>query len=151
MRTLVLRTLALLSFLIAVAFSSAALRGQESTAPPATPLGASKLIGEWQFNKELSTKVAPDKEGREGDRGGSRGGGGGGGGRGGSIIGRGGFGGSIGGGGFGVGYNTGRSSEEQMMAMRALLKEVTETPDRVTLVATDSTVSFTDNQGIVRK
>jgi hypothetical protein len=148
MRTSVLRSLARLSLVLTVcAISGAVIRGQETPASSSTStLAGSKLIGEWQFNKDHSTpapaEAAGGESGQRGGRGGRSGGGG--------FGGRGGFGGGFGGG-YGAGYNTGRPNEEQMLQMRALLREVNETPDRVTLVATDTTVSFTDNQGIVRK
>ena len=138
MRTSVLRSLARLSLVLTVcAISGAVIRGQETPASSSTStLAGSKLIGEWQFNKDHSTPAPAEAAGGESGQRGGRGG----------RSGGGGF-----GGGYGAGYNTGRPNEEQLLQMRALLREVNETPDRVTLVATDTTVSFTDNQGIVRK
>jgi hypothetical protein len=114
--------------------STAALAAQATDGP-------TKLSGVWTLNKELSTdtsqmgqQAATPNGGT--DRGGRRRGGGG---R------RGGFGGA------GGGRNGTGANQEQMAQMRALWREITERPLQVTIVATPSAVTFTNDQGTVRK
>jgi hypothetical protein len=104
--------------------------------------GPTKLSGVWTLNKELSTDTSQMGQQAVTPNGGTDRGGGGGGRRTGGGR-RGGFG---GGGRSGTGAN-----QEQMAQMRALWREITETPAQVTIVATASAVTFTDDQGMVRK
>jgi len=138
-------------------------RAQDPTTPPAQPAqdkpaqektaDPSKIAGVWKLNHELSAlpenqSTAGQPGGQTGgrSRGGSGGGGGGGGGRGGYGGGGGGRGGFGGGGGAGGGM-----SSEQMLDMRALAREMAEAPETLTIVSSPNDVSFTDDQGVVRK
>jgi hypothetical protein len=125
---------------------------------------ASKIVGLWKLNHELSalpeTQSAAASQPGGQTAGGRRGGGGGGGYGGGGGGGRGGYGGGGGGrGGYGGGGTGGRTgsggggsmSSEQMLDMRALAREVAEAPETLTIVATPADVTFTDDQGVVRK
>ena len=123
----------------------AAFAQTKSTTPP---LAGSKFVGVWQFSKDLSTP-SPDTQsttptqGTSGRRGGRSGGGGGFGGRGG----RGGGGGYGGGGGRGGGS----TDQTQMLQARKFMTEVMTPPETVTIIADDTTVTFTDDHGVVRK
>src|SRR5262245_36051071 len=123
---------------------------------------ATKITGLWKLNHELSAlpetqtgaATQPGGQGGSGRRGGGGGGyGGGGGGRGG-YGGGGGRGGGYGGGGGGRGgYSGGGTgmSSEQMLDMRALAREMADAPEALTIVASPTEVTFTDDQGVVRK
>lgn len=114
-----------------------------------TPAG-NKVAGQWRLSKPTgepadSSTVPPDEptgsEGRGGRRpGGGFGGGGYGGGRGGFGGGRGGD--AIGGGSF---------SNDQMAAMRAAMREVSQSPNILNIVVSGDMVSFTTDQGVVRR
>lgn len=109
-------------------------------AAPSTP----SLDGAWTLNKDLSDQPASgDSAGDRGaDRpGGRRGGGFGGGGFGGGRRG-GGFGGRGGGGG-----GQGTYDPEQMARVRSALRDLTNTPDRLTIVQSGSMVIVTGQDG----
>lgn len=155
-------------------------RGQDPTTPdkpvqdkPAqdkpADATATKIVGLWKLNHELSAlpeaqsgaASQPGGQTAGGRRGGGGGGGGGyGGGTGGTGGGgRGGYGGGGGGGRGGYGGGGGRGgasagggmTSEQMLDMRALAREMAEAPETLTIVATPADVTFTDDQGVVRK
>ena len=110
------------------------------------------LGGVWQLNRELSTP-AGGGPGVDTGRRGSGLGGGMGGGRGGGMGGPGGRGGGMGGPGGGGrgGPGGGAPNEEAMQAMRDTMHELLQPATRLTIVQHDDTVSFTDDQGHVRK
>lgn len=114
------------------------------------------LGGVWQLNRDLSAPPGGGPGGEMSRPGGGRGGRGGapggGGGMGGGGMGRGGggMGGPGGGGGRGPGGG-GPPSEEQMQQMRDTMRELMQPAARLTIVQRDDTVSFTDDQGRVRK
>lgn len=136
-------------------------------AMPALPAGAAQagagrpsLGGRWQLNRELSAPAGGGPGGEMGPPGGGRGGGGGGmGGPGGGGMGgpggggMGGPGGGMGGPGGGGrgGPGGGRPDPEEMQRMRDLMRELMQPPAGLTIVQRDDTVSFTDDQGHVRK
>jgi hypothetical protein len=102
-----------------------------------------RLGGIWNLNRDLSSDTSnllsepssgssSGSGGRSGGSGGRRGGRGGGGygGRGGSAP---------------------QANSEQTLDARALTREVAEPPARLTVVITDDTTTFTDDEGVVRK
>jgi len=124
------------------AIGLAAARPQD----PALAKPSSPLTGEWRLNKELSSPLPPgdaaaggagssSTPARSGGRGGRTGGGGGGfgGGRGGSR-----------------GSGDGLSSDD-VLKLRAVRREFSDPADVLTIIASPSTVTFTSNQGVVRK
>jgi hypothetical protein len=114
----------------------------QAAAPAPTPAAnqlPSALGGIWKFNKDLSSDTSklqtqadntPPSSGATGRP-------------------HGGFGGFGPGGGGGGGR--GRTSTEQGLQTRALLREMAEPPAQVTIVVADETTTFTDDQGAVRK
>jgi hypothetical protein len=139
-------------------------QGTPAQDKPGDAAPAPKIAGLWKLNHELSAlpegqSGAATQSGGQGSGGrtgsgrGGSGGGGGGGGRGGyGGGGRGGYGGGGGGrGGYGGGGGGGGMSSEQMLDMRALAREMAEAPEALTIVATPAEVTFTDDQGVVRK
>jgi len=139
---------------------------------PAEPVAASispadaaaRLSAQWKLNKDLSSlpdlsATGQPSGGRNGGGGGGYGGGGGGrrggGGRGGG--GYGGGGGAGGGGGYGGGAGSGGrgagqpTSNEQMLEARAVMREMTDAPQVLNVLASAETISFTTDEGIVRK
>ena len=138
-------------------------------APPAaamTPAAAAeRMSAQWKLNQDLSSlPAAPGQPGAPGGNGAGSGGGnngyggssgsgrtrgGGGGGYGG---GRGGYGGGGGGYGGGGGSRGGQGiNQEQMLEARAILREMTQAPAVLNVVASAETVSFTSDDGTVRK
>jgi hypothetical protein len=124
---------------------------QAQTPPAARPA----LSGLWQINRDLST--APGGAGGEmGAPGGGRRGGPGGGGMGrppggGPGGGMGGSGGGMGGGGGRGGPGGGAPNPDDMQQMRDVMRELMQPALRLSIVQRDDTVSFTDDQGRVRK
>jgi hypothetical protein len=118
------------------------IAGGHRAAAQAKP--ASSLEGAWTLNKDLSDQ-ASDGSGASDDRGdrrsGRRGGGGG--------FGGGGFGGGRrrGGGFGGGGGGRGDVDPEQMARMRSALRDITNTPEHVTIVQTDSMIIVTGQDG----
>ncbi len=112
---------------------------------------AARLSAQWRLNKDLSSLPAPPEAGQPGNGGGAPG------------AGSGGYGGRRGGGGSGGGHGGGRGgygggrgsrsgmSQEQMLEVRAVLREMTEAPDVLNVVAAVDAVSFTSEDGTVRK
>jgi hypothetical protein len=124
-------------------------------APITAADAAAKLSAQWKLNKDLSTlPEAPSASQPAGGR--SGGGGGGGGGYGGGRRG-GGRGGGYGGGGGGAGTAGGgrgggqMPSNEQMLEARAVMREMSDPPQVLNVVASADAVSFTSDDGIVRK
>jgi len=99
----------------------------------------SPIVGVWTLNKELSDApaAAPGERGDRGDRGGRRAGGGRGGG----------FGGGRRGGGFGGPGGGGRGNPDDMRRTRDAMRDVMETPDRMTITQTESMVIITTGDG----
>jgi hypothetical protein len=132
---------------------------QEASAPlPA------RLSGTWHFNKDASSAIPEPGDAAAtsvppgGGRRGGGGGGGNGGGGGGRSGGRGGYGGGGGGGGYGGGGGGGGrgpggpgASSEEMAQARAIQRELLPPPETLDIVATDGAVTFTSNDGVVRK
>jgi hypothetical protein len=137
---------------------------------------ASKIAGQWKFNKDLSADpdattsvtgvpAAPAGAGPGGGAGpvgggfGGPGGGPGGGGLGGGYggpgggVGGGGFGGGGGGAPYGGGGFGGRSglSSEQTLQLHALMREVNQPPEILNIVTSAQVVTFTTGEGVVRK
>src|SRR5438128_919338 len=113
-------------------------------APPQPPQSA--IVGAWTMNADLSD-ARPDRgdradgSGRErGDGGGRRGGGYGGGGRGG-------FRGGFGGGGMRGGGGGRQVNPEETARMRDAMREITNPPDRLTIVQTGALVIITGGDG----
>lgn len=110
------------------------------------------LGGLWQLNRDLSAPAggaggemgAPGGGGRGGRGGGGGGGMGGPGGGMGGGMGR-------GGGGGGRGGPGGPPNQEDMQRMREVMRELMQPAVRLTVVQREDTVSFTDDQGRVRK
>lgn len=125
----------------------AATQQTEATALPA-------LGGRWQLNRDLSARPGEgggEMRGPGGDRGGRPGSGPGG-------MGRPGGGGGMGGGmgrpgsmGGGRGGPGGRTNDDEMQRMRDVMRELMQPATTVIVVQHDDTVSFTDDQGRVRK
>lgn len=123
---------------------------------------AAKISGAWHLNTDLSTGIPSGNSsqpgggqpgGQGGGQPGGRGGGGsGGGGRGGGRGGGGygGGGGGFGGGGFGGGGRSGGASSDDMLKMRALMRETSEPPADMTIVATSTSLHITEPDGAVR-
>lgn len=118
----------------------------QTQAPAPTPAAnqsPSALGGIWKFNKELSSDTS--KLQTQADNTPQTG----------SAPPAGGHHGGYGGGGFGHGGGGGvgrsQTSTEQGLQTRALLREMAEPPDQVTIVVTNETTTFTDDQGAVRK
>lgn len=119
--------------------------------PDAKPAASNTVAGQWRLSKPAgepgenssSTTKPEDEPERSEGRGGRRPGGFGGGGYGG---GRGGFGGGRGGDAIGGGFNS-----DQMAAMRAAMREAGQTPDILNIVVSGDVVSFTTDQGVVRR
>jgi hypothetical protein len=103
----------------------------------------SPIVGAWTLNKELSDAPAapPGERGDRGERG-RRGAGGGG--RGGGF---GGGGGGRRGGGFGGPGGGGRGNPDDMRRTRDAMRDVMETPDRMTITQTESMVIITTGDG----
>jgi hypothetical protein len=120
----------------------AALAASVTWQPQAPPAGAS-LVGAWTMNSDLSD-ARPDRgDGNprdRGDDGGRRGG------RGGYGGGRGGFRGGFGGGG-NRGGGGGRMNPDDAARMRDAMREVTNPPDRLTIVQTGALVIITGGDG----
>ncbi len=116
-----------------------------TTQPHAGAQTRPDLGGVWQLNRDRSAPAG----GASLDAGGPPGGGGrGGGGRmGGRTSGRGAGGGSPGRGGAGGG----QQDQQSMQRLRETMRELMQPALRVTIVQRDDTVSFTDDQGRVRK
>jgi hypothetical protein len=119
----------------------AALAASLTSQPPASPAGPS-IVGAWTMNNDLSD-AQPDRgdtSGRDrGDSGGRRGGGGYGGGRGG-------FRGGFGGGGM-RGGGAPQMNPEAAARMRDAMREITNPPDRLTVVQTGALVIITGGDG----
>jgi hypothetical protein len=109
-----------------------------------------RLNGVWDLNKDISTKpMAPRPEsGREGDDGGRSGGGRPGGGGGGRMPG---MGGGRGGGMRGGGGGRSGGSAEDIRKARSVMEELSQSPDRLTIVSKPDAVSITDPSGVIRK
>lgn len=109
---------------------------------------AARLSSQWKLNKDLSTGIGDSAAGEPGTGSGAPGGTGGGGTGGRRPGGRRG-----GGGAGGYGGRGGRSggNQEQQLAARGLLREVSEPPDVLNIVASATDVSFTDSEGTVRR
>ena len=132
--------------------------------PPATTDQASTLTGParfggiWKFNQDLSTDTTSlqnllNNPTSSPARNGSGGAGGSGGGYGGGYGG--GMGGGMGrphggGGGAGRGSNGSSLSSTQQLQYHALIREITAPPVQMTVVPATNTVTFTDDQGVVR-
>jgi hypothetical protein len=133
-------------FILGVSISSS-LYGQQADSSAHPPALSSRLGGIWTFNKDLSTDVGalqnPDPSAGAGGR---SGGGGGGGRSGGGRGGYGGYGGRGGGGGAGT-----AAQGPEVAQQHALMRELTNIPERVTIVVKDDYVEFTDQDGVVRK
>lgn len=125
----------------ALFFCLVSLSQAPAAQPPAAAAPApSRLSGVWNINKDISTKPAtpPGQDGRGGERGGGNRSGGGG--R------RGGFGGGrMGGGRSGGG---GRSDAAKGMA---LIRELGQSPESLTIVLHDGALTITDSDGVSRK
>jgi len=159
---------------LAIIFSIALALGTIAVAQKANPPlkadsendPAAKLSGPWHLNTDLSTGIPSGDSsptgggqgsgqpggGQPGGRGGGGSGGGyGGGGRGGGGRGGGG-GGGFGSGGFGGGGGGGRGgvSSDDMMKMRALVRETSQPPADMTIVATSTSLHITEPDGAVR-
>ena len=122
----------------ALFFCLTALVPSAARQSPAPALPApQRLNGVWTINKDLSTKPAapPSQDGRGGDRGG-------GGGR------RGGFGGGRMGGGPGGGARMGGTDAAKAMA---LIRELGQSPDSLTIVMHETTLTVTDSDGVSRR
>src|SRR5437899_1173071 len=122
----------------------AVLAASISLQAPPSPAGAS-LVGAWTMNNDLSDArpdrgdAAPRDRGDDSGRGGGRGGYGGG---------RGGFRGGFGGGGNrGGGGGGGRMNPEETARMRDAMREVTNPPDRPTLLTSGAPVIVTGGDG----
>ncbi len=123
--------------------------------PTAQDAAAAKISGVWQLNKELSTDPATvDAASQQANRGagsgrGSTGTGGGmSGGRRGLGGGGGGGGGSRGGGG---GGSSSAMTPEQLAQFQAMMSEIKNLPDRMTVHATAADVTITLDDGSIRK
>jgi hypothetical protein len=115
-------------------------------APAPTPAAnqtPSALGGIWKFNKELSSDTTKLQQQADNTPQTSNN----------TPVGghHGGFGGGYGGGRGGGGGSPSSANTEQGLQRRALLREMAQPPDQVTIVVTDSTTTFTDDQGAVRK
>lgn len=115
---------------------------QASTPPPAStptvPRSPTALSGVWKFNKDLSSdtsKLDAQANSPQGNGGSGSGSGGG----------RRGF------GGFGGRGRPSQSNTQQGLETRALIREMAEPPNQITMVVTDTTTTFTDDQGVERK
>lgn len=168
-RRLGFRSVFILGTAIAVGAGVAAVRAQDpvpAQTPAQTPAAtvdpadaAAKLSGQWKFNKDLSTDTSdaeqpPASTSGGGSRGGSGGGGGGGrggGGYGGGRRGGGGIGGRGGSYGGGGGGRSSGGSQEQMLQAREVRRELLDAPALVTIIATATSATFTDNEGQIRK
>lgn len=113
--------------------SSAAASAQIAAAPDPT-----RLAGQWHFDRELSTlPAAPSEEGVS------------------PSPGR--FGGRRGGGGFGGGRRGGgrvrgaQTMSDDVLALRAFMRELAEPPEVLTILVSASEVTMTDERGAVRK
>ena len=140
MRIRVLGTSTFLAF-AALAWLPTAAAAQSKTTPP--PLSSSKFVGVWQFNKDLSSPT-PDAQSTTPRQPSGRVG----------RVGGGGFGGRGGGGGGGFGGRGGAgggTDQTQMLQARKLITEVMTPPETVTIVADETTVTFTDDHGVIRK
>src|SRR5438552_10914228 len=120
----------------------AALAASLTSQPPASSAGAS-IVGGWTMNNDLSD-ARPDRGDASprdrGDDGGRRAG------RGGYGGGRGGFRGGFGGGG-NPGGGGGRMNPEETARMRDAMREITNPPDRLTIVQTGALVIITGGDG----
>ena len=108
-----------------------------------------QLSGAWQINRDLSAAPGGGPGGDMGAPGGGRGGRGGG--SGGGMGGPGGGMGRPGGGGGRGGPGGGPPNQEDMQRMRDMMRELMQPAVRLTIVQREDTVSFTDDQGRVRK
>jgi hypothetical protein len=108
---------------------------------PAANQSPGALGGIWKFNKELSSDTS--KLQTQADNASPSGGA--------SGRPRPGFGGGFGRGGGGGGGARSQGSTEQGLETRALLREIAEPPAQVTIVVAEDTITFTDDQGAVRK
>jgi len=134
------------SVAIVIAFAGVAgvwLSAQSQTPPASKP----SLTGAWTLNADLSDKPA-DRSQSGDDRGDRRGGGGGGGygrrGGGGGGFGRGGGRGGFGGGGMG---RPAQQDPQTVARMRDAMRDLTNPPDRLTIVETDSMIVITSPDG----
>jgi hypothetical protein len=127
---------------LALTMVSAAWLASEPRAA-AQPKPASSIEGAWTLNKNLSDQPSDgsaDDRGGDRSRAGRRGGGGG--------FGGGGFGGGRRRGGYGgAGGGGGNFDPEQMARMRSALRDITSTPDHLTIVQTDSMIIVTGQDG----
>jgi hypothetical protein len=132
------------SILVAVALVSTVVSASATRAVQGETARPS-LGGLWQLNRDLSAPAggAGGEMGAPG--GGGRGGRGGGGGMGGPGGGMG-----RGGGGRG-GPGGGPPNQEDMQRMRDVMRELMQPAARLTIVQREDTISFTDDQGRVRK
>jgi hypothetical protein len=141
---------------IALGSGVAAAPGQEASRVQAAPADAAgRLSGRWKFDADLSSpqpaQQAGQPNGGSSGSGGTSGGGGYGGGSG-RRPGGGGFGGGgFGGGGRGGGRGADRGSETQMLQTRAVMREMTQAPVELVVIATPASLETTDDQGTVRK
>ncbi len=132
-------TMAMLAAALVTAWLSPVARAQSA---PATASSISSIVGAWTLNKDLSDNPPDRIQGNAGDSG-RRAGGTSGGRRGG-----GGFGGGRRGGGFGGGQGTGATtSPEDAQRMRDAMSAIRDTPDRLTIVQSDTLVIITAGDG----
>jgi hypothetical protein len=133
------------------------LAGAAQSPTPAPSTSTPLLSGAWDLNREASSPppsgAGPEGEGGAGHHGARGGhGGGGGGGRGGWGMGGGTGGGTGGGMHGGSGANNGeRPDREEMQRLRDLAQEVIASPPRLVIDQDGSLVSFTDDEGHVRR
>ena len=115
------------------------------TPAPAASNGASNgsIVGAWTLNKDASDLGQPPGESGRGREGGDESGRGGGGGR------RRGGGGGFGGSGFGQGFGNQAApqNQEAMQKMRDALRDELQAPDRMTIVASETTIIITMKDG----
>jgi hypothetical protein len=130
-----------------------------AAAPPMTPADAAvKMSAQWKLDKDLSSLPADpgaqpagsgSGQGGSSGRGGYGGSGGGGAYGGGGRRGYGSRGGSGGGGGRGGGGSG--MTQDQMLEARAVMREMSDPPQVLNVVASTDTVQFTSDDGTVRK
>lgn len=113
------------------------------TPPPVPNRDPHALGGLWKVNTDLSSDTSKlqqqtDNATQSAAATGSRRGGGG-------------FGFGHGGGGGGGGNKPSTTNSQQGLETRALLREMADTPQALTVIIADDTTTFTDDQGLVRK
>lgn len=137
---------------LAIAITALALVASASIHAATQDAPAAAISGQWRLARPSAVEPGDgatpprEPESPEGREGGRRPGGGGG--YGGGMRGRGGFGGGRGGEGIGGG---GGASAEQMAKMRAVMREVGQPAAILNIVVSGDKVSFTTDQGVVRK